>query len=250
MKGIIRSIVILVVLTLVLAMPAFAADMEAAIDNTDEGIRVISVLEKGLRTRVRMTNKTSGYTKVWDIDGDDILPINENGTWSVAIYQQVSADSTKYRQILGKDVIIDDVKPYLGISLLTDEAENLLQEEWVEELKNSEVSYTEKAKIVFNTVSKTMVYDKEKAATVQGSYVPNVDEVWQMKKGICYDYSSIVAAVLRYVGVPTEINFGYAHGLYHAWNTVILEDGSRLFLDATWGEFAMTKYVRTITQSW
>ena len=39
-------------------------------------------------------------------------------------------------------------------------------------------------------------------------------------KGICFDYASLAASMLRSQGIPTRVIFGYVspNGLYHAWN--------------------------------
>ena len=39
-------------------------------------------------------------------------------------------------------------------------------------------------------------------------------------KGICFDYASLAASMLRSQGIPTKIIFGYVapDNLYHAWN--------------------------------
>lgn len=69
-------------------------------------------------------------------------------------------------------------------------------------------------------------YDREKAATVQSGYLPDPDETFNSGKGICYDYASLAAAMLRSQGIPTKLITGYvAPGdLYHAWNMIWLEE--------------------------
>ena len=39
-------------------------------------------------------------------------------------------------------------------------------------------------------------------------------------KGICFDYASLAAAMLRSQGIPAKVIFGYVspNDLYHAWN--------------------------------
>ncbi|MGI6627015.1 MAG: transglutaminase-like domain-containing protein [Bacillota bacterium] len=44
-------------------------------------------------------------------------------------------------------------------------------------------------------------------------------------KGICFDYSSLLASMLRSLDVPTKLVTGYVAPdyLYHAWNEVYIE---------------------------
>lgn len=73
---------------------------------------------------------------------------------------------------------------------------------------------------VFDYICDTVTYDEEKARTVQSGYLPDPDETMSTGKGICFDYASLAAAMLRSQGIPTKIVFGYVSpdGLYHAWN--------------------------------
>ena len=73
-------------------------------------------------------------------------------------------------------------------------------------------------------------YDNDKAqklATTSG-YAPNPDETLETKTGICFDYSSLAAAMLRSQGIPTKIVTGYVdpNNIYHAWIMV--------YIDGTW----------------
>ena len=45
-------------------------------------------------------------------------------------------------------------------------------------------------------------------------------------KGICFDYASLAASMLRSQGIPTKIIFGYVapDNLYHAWNMFYTEE--------------------------
>ncbi|MBQ2147886.1 MAG: FHA domain-containing protein, partial [Firmicutes bacterium] len=77
-----------------------------------------------------------------------------------------------------------------------------------------------KIKAVYEYVCKTVKYDRQKAATVKSGYLPTPDETMATGKGICFDYASLAASMLRSQGIPTKVIFGYVSpdGLYHAWN--------------------------------
>ena len=83
----------------------------------------------------------------------------------------------------------------------------------------------EKIAAVFQYVTDNVTYDKALAASVTSGYIPDPDSVLAKKKGICFDYASLTAAMLRSQGVPTRLVIGYASpNIYHAWNEVYTEE--------------------------
>lgn len=79
---------------------------------------------------------------------------------------------------------------------------------------------------VFDYICENVTYDKEKAVSVKKGYLPDPDETLETGKGICMDYSSLAAAMLRSQGIPTKMVFGYVQpdDLYHAWNMFYTEE--------------------------
>lgn len=75
-------------------------------------------------------------------------------------------------------------------------------------------------------VAENISYDYGKAASVTSgtikSYVPSPDATLSSGKGICTDYASLVAAMLRAQGIPCKMVYGYINNgaAYHAWNQV------------------------------
>lgn len=79
---------------------------------------------------------------------------------------------------------------------------------------------------VYDELVNTITYDEVKANTVESGYVPNVDEIWKTKTGICLDYAAVMASMLRSQQIPTRLEVGYAGTSYHAWiSTYVKEIG-------------------------
>ena len=78
---------------------------------------------------------------------------------------------------------------------------------------------------VYSFICGSVKYDKQKAAAVQAGYLPDPDETMRTGKGICFDYASLAAAMLRSQGIPTKEIFGYVspNDVYHAWNMFYTE---------------------------
>lgn len=53
-------------------------------------------------------------------------------------------------------------------------------------------------------------------------YIPNPDSILASKGGICFDYASLMAAMLRSQKIPTRVVVGYAGETYHAWISVYI----------------------------
>lgn len=82
-----------------------------------------------------------------------------------------------------------------------------------------------------------ITYDVDKARSLSklNGYIPDPDTTLNTGTGVCFDYASLGAAMLRSVGLPTKIITGYVTpgDLYHAWIMV--------YVDGSWrtGEFSV-----------
>ncbi len=84
---------------------------------------------------------------------------------------------------------------------------------------------------IYYWISENIVYDTDKAErelVSPSGYEPNLDETLSTGMGICYDYASLAAAMLRANGIPAILVKGNVlqNGapLYHAWNLIWVED--------------------------
>lgn len=86
---------------------------------------------------------------------------------------------------------------------------------------------------VYDYICDNVTYDEEKAQTVQSGYMPSPDDTIASGKGICFDYASLAAAMLRSQGIPTKVIFGYVapDNLYHAWNMFYTEETGWVTVD-------------------
>lgn len=77
-------------------------------------------------------------------------------------------------------------------------------------------------KVVHDDMVKHFNYDYQKLSTVTNPYVPDNTSLYKSKVGICYDFSSYFAAVMRAYDIPCKLVKGYRTGIdsYHAWNEV------------------------------
>ena len=105
-------------------------------------------------------------------------------------------------------------------------------------LIKSEMTDEEKLEAIYRWVTKNISYDY-KAYKEQANELKPASLIIQEKKGMCRDYSYVVAALARAAGLEARVVFGQASDsentprVYHAWNEVKI-NGSWVSLDSTW----------------
>lgn len=77
---------------------------------------------------------------------------------------------------------------------------------------------------IYHYVVENITYDEEKAKNVETGYLPNVDETLETGEGICFDYASLMTAMLRSQNIPAKLEIGYSGKVYHAWISVYIKD--------------------------
>ena len=78
-------------------------------------------------------------------------------------------------------------------------------------------------------------YDFDKLNNLQYDYIPVVDDVVKKKLGICYDYSAVLASMLRSLDIKCKLVMGYTPNVkeYHAWNEIYV-GGRWVTVDTTY----------------
>lgn len=77
---------------------------------------------------------------------------------------------------------------------------------------------------VYNYVTENVRYDYALAENISTNYIPDPDTTLASGKGICFDYASLMTAMLRPQKIPTRLEVGYAGTAYHAWISVYLDE--------------------------
>ena len=92
------------------------------------------------------------------------------------------------------------------------------------ELSNESSNDLDYVDHVYNYVISTISYDTEKAENIGHDYIPDIDDTFETKKGICFDYASVMTAMLRSQNIPTKLEVGYSGDAYHAWISVYIDE--------------------------
>ncbi len=157
------------------------------------------------------------------------FPLSDgNGNYKVTVFENTTAN--KYAEVVSvsfKVTLTDEFAPYLRPNQYVDyeDAADTLAK--ARELAGSETDPLKLVEKVYTFVVNNLTYDRQLAATVKSGYLPALDSVLAAKKGICFDYASLTAGMLRSLGVPCKLVVGYAgasNPAYHAWISVWTEE--------------------------
>ena len=222
---------------------AVQRNTKAVIDysNAEDGYVMVKFTQntrKALRVIVKGPSGVS-YTYIIKPGDFEVFPFSDgNGSYTVGVYEQ--AEGTKYAVANTVTITVrlpNEFAPFLTPNQYVNFNMNNLVVHKAAELTNGSANLIEKITAIYNFVIGNISYDKELARTVQSGYLPDVDAVMKSKKGICFDYSAVMAAMLRSLGIPSKLVVGYAGEAYHAWinaysketgwiNQVIFFDGN------------------------
>ena len=170
----------------------------------------------------------------YDLPGDGTpisVPLTMgDGTYDVQVMQNTEGD--RYVPINGTTVdavLASEFEPFLRPNVFCDYDADSACVAKASELAVGAQNEGDVLRSIYTWIAENISYDTEKAERLADAtgYVPNPDATLAEGKGICFDYVSLGAAMLRSLGIPTKIVTGYVSpdNIYHAWNLVYL-DGS------------------------
>lgn len=155
-----------------------------------------------------------------------VFPLtDENGTYQIRIYENTSGSSYALAMATELEVTLaDEFAPFLRPNQYVNFSDATKAVEIAWDLTKDIDNPLGKVEAIYNYVVNALTYDNEKARTVKSGYIPVLDDVLEAKKGICFDYASLMTAMLRSQGIPCKMVFGHTGGAYHAWISVWTED--------------------------
>lgn len=179
-----------------------------------------------------------GERYTYDLKGDNTYqsyPLQlGDGTYKISIMENIGGKEYKY--ILNKEVEVKTSNPnanYLTSVNMINWSDSMAAIKKAKSL-TSGLNDQQKVEKIYSYISNNIKYDSSITELPSG-YVPNINNTYSTKKGICYDFASIFAGMLRSVGVPTKLIKGNATNVqgYHAWNEVYV-NGSWKIVDTSY----------------
>jgi hypothetical protein len=181
----------------------------------------------GSKLKLQVTK--NGQSMNYDMPNDGspvIVPLDmDSGTYTVAVMQNTSG--SRYIELYSTSVnaqIESEFAPYLVPNVFCNYNENSAVVAKAKELTQDAKNEGDALRLIYTWVESNISYDNNKANELSGKsgYIPNPDETLQSQTGICFDYASLTASMLRSLGIPCKIITGYVspNGVYHSWNMV------------------------------
>ena len=171
----------------------------------------------------------------YDLPGDGtpiVCPLNMgNGAYTFRIMQNTSGNN--YVEIASAQANVqmaDEFEPYLRPNQFCNFTDSSQCVQQARQLAADAVNEGDVVRAVYQWVVGNITYDYDKASELANAtgYIPDPDATLAARSGICFDYASLSAAMLRSLGIPCQVITGYVapDQLYHAWNMV--------YINGTW----------------
>lgn len=195
--------------------------------NAGDGYLQIAYQGSAQKAKVQITIPDSTvYTYTLKPGSKEILPLTGgSGLYHIAVLENAYDDM--YALVFSQDIQVQQDDPFIPFlypnqfSWFTQDSDVTKLGIEISEQSSSDVDYVER---VYSYVTKNIEYDTELAENPPVGYLPSVDDTIASGKGICFDYASLMTALLRSQGIPTKLVIGYSGAQYHAWISVYLQE--------------------------
>ena len=163
-----------------------------------------------------------------DVEGYHVFPLpGGDGSYQVRLLESVSVNENKYAIVFTEELevtIEDEFEPFLRTNHYVNFTSESLSVEKAKSLASDCYSDLDVINNVYHYVTQEIQYDTVKAQNLQSGYTPNPDETLKTGTGICFDYASLMSAMLRSQQIPTRLEVGYAGDVYHAWISCYVDE--------------------------
>ncbi|MCL1906204.1 MAG: transglutaminase domain-containing protein [Clostridiales bacterium] len=183
---------------------------------------------RNVKIKVQVT-KQGGATYTYNLNSAgnvETFPLSEgNGKYTVAIFENVSGSSYTQAFSCNLDMTLRNTfLPFLYPNQYVNYKTDSPVAAKATELTKDVAKEMDKLTNIYRFVVNNLTYDTELAATVTSGYLPDVNKVLEIKKGICFDYAALMSSMLRLQNIPCKLVIGYAGTVYHAWINVYITD--------------------------
>lgn len=195
--------------------------------NTTEGYFMVRYQGDADKSRIQVTTPDGTLYSYCLVPGDyETFPLSGgDGSYQIDVYEH--AYDNKYALSFSQTISVslsDEFKPFLYPNQyvwFTQDSEAVTYGRELSQKSADDLDYVEQ---VYNYVIQNISYDTDFAEDIPTDYIPDIDATMQTRKGICFDYASLMSALLRSQGIPTKLVVGYSGTAYHAWISVYLDE--------------------------
>lgn len=184
------------------------------------------------QARLKFQITCGGQSSNYDLPQDGtaiVCPLTfGNGSYTFRVLQNTSGNNYVELYSTSASVqIANEFDPYLRPNVFCNYSEGSACVAKARELVANATNQGEAVEAICTYVVENIAYDNDKAEQLKGAtgYVPDPDSTLSSGTGICFDYASLGAAMLRSQGIPAQIVTGYVSpdSIYHAWIMVNID---------------------------
>jgi len=197
--------------------------------NTNLGyIMVKSLSADHAKYKVGISNGED--TLYYDVNVDEqyiSYPLSfSSGYYNIKLYENIEGTNYAIFGSIDFEVVLDDeLLPFLYPNIISNYTSDSEAVKAAFELVEGSENDLERVFKVYDWVIDNVNYDYDKLEKARESFlIPDIDLTYTSKKGICFDYASLMCAMLRPLNIPTKLVTGYVDLGYHAWIEVYIED--------------------------
>lgn len=195
------------------------------ISNITQGYLTAVSDSQDQKMNVQLTDENGTVYSYFISPGESaVIPFSSgSGNYQICCYQQI--DGTQYAALFANTLEVSLENEFLPF-LYPNQYVNFSPESEASKLALSMVSEdtsdVDALQAIYDYVTENLTYDYDLADTVESGYLPDVDATLESKKGICFDYAALTAAMLRSRDIPCKLQIGYSGTVKHAWVSVYI----------------------------
>lgn len=199
------------------------------IDYSNAEYGYISILspssDSTLKAQISLNDTVYTYTLV--SNEYVIVPLQMgNGVYSIRLLKNKEGSTYVVSASTKIDIeLVDETTAYLYPNQIVNynkETQAIMKSFELTQEADSEI---ERVYEIYQYIIQNIDYDYDKAELAQTKFIlPIIDETYLIEKGICFDYASLMSAMLRVQHIPTRVVTGYVEQGYHAWVEVYIQD--------------------------
>ena len=188
--------------------------------NKADGYVCVKGPSDGIIKKVQVIQSDSTYTySVFD-GKFTVLPLMKgSGTYTIRTLKQKSGDS--YSVTASVEItaaLTNELSIYLYPNQIVDYDKETLAVLKSFELTQDDKSELERVHSIYKWIVTNIDYDYDKVDEALKTFmIPDLDDAFTKKKGICFDYAALMTSMLRVQHIPTRVVTGYTDPGYHAW---------------------------------
>ena len=214
---------------------AVKKDGKMTVDCSNMSEGYLMVKAKKTSKRLKLQIATSGAKLNYDLNSDgeyEVFPLQfGSGKYQVSLFENVSGKKYSKEGTVKLNVKMpDELSCFLYPNQYVSYDENTACVQEAQKICEGVTNQEEIFDIVRKYVMKNFNYDYIKSVTVKPGLLPQIDECWKNKMGICQDLSALTCAMLRSQGVPARLVIGtVGSNTYHAWVVAVVNGDNRFF---------------------